>query len=81
MQRYEALHYPRDLTEHENLQPGRILGHDEIGRPYEVIDAELEIVWPQGQDAPSRARTTVNLQYAGTEALKAEMVRRGEANA
>lgn len=77
LQRYEVLHYPGDLTGREELAPGRLLAHDEVGRPYEVIDTEYEPGdWP---DWPGR--TTVNLQYAGSDALKAEMARRGETNA
>jgi hypothetical protein len=41
-QGYEVLHYRRDVTGWDTAQPGRILGHDEFGRPYEVIDAEYE---------------------------------------
>jgi hypothetical protein len=66
-QRYEVLHYPGDLTGAEQMQPGRILGHDELCRPYEVLDAEYD---------PATGRTAVHLQYASTENLRAELERR-----
>jgi len=88
-QRYEVLHYLGDLTGHEGLQPGHIFAHDEIGRPYEVLDVEFTprntlaeghfdgdgCVFPTpGHFLPSR--TTVQLQYATQDALKAEVARR-----
>lgn len=42
MSQYSVLHYRGDLTGSEQAQPGAILGHDEAGRPYEVLDAEFE---------------------------------------
>jgi hypothetical protein len=39
--RYEVLHFPGDLTDHPQAQPGQILGSDEMTRPYEVLDAEF----------------------------------------
>lgn len=63
-QRYGVLHYSGDLTGSEGLHPGGILGHDELGRPYEVLDAEY--------DAATN-RTTVNLQYATADNLRAAL--------
>jgi hypothetical protein len=42
MQRYELLHYPGDVTGSDGAQPGTVLGHDEAGRFYEVLDASFE---------------------------------------
>lgn len=87
-QRYEVLHYRRDVT--SSAQPGQILGHDEFGRPYEVLDAEYTP--PQthaeghfdgdGCTFPTpghfaRSGTTVNLQYATPENLRAAMAAAG----
>lgn len=58
MTRYEVLHYPGDVT--ARVRPGQILGCDEFGRPYEVIDAEYQ-----------HGHTVVNLQYATAETLRA----------
>lgn len=89
-QRYEVLHYLGDLTGSESLQPGRILGHDETGRPYEVIDAEFEpasahaeghfdgdgCTFPtEGHLLP--ARTTVQLQYASVDNVRAALAAAG----
>lgn len=40
MSRYELLHYRGDLT--PDIHEGDLLGTDEVGRPYAVIDAEFE---------------------------------------
>lgn len=40
--RYEVLRYRGNVTGADQAQPGRVLGCDEFGRPYEVIDAEFE---------------------------------------
>lgn len=56
MSQYAVLHYRGDVTGAELAQPGAILGHDEAGRPYEVLDAEFEpcgscdptVGWPDG---------------------------------
>ena len=57
--RYEVLHYRGDLT-HDAL-PGVLLGFDELGRRYEVLDAEYDA---------EIDRTTVHLQYATEETLR-----------
>jgi hypothetical protein len=63
-QRYEELHYPGDVTGSDQAQPGALLGHDELGRPYEVLDAEYDA---------AADRTTVNLQYATPANLRAAL--------
>lgn len=55
---YEILHYPGDVT--DAAVEGKLLGEDELGRPYEIIDSEFD-----GE------RTTVHLKYASKETLKA----------
>lgn len=67
-QRYEQLHYRGNVTGADRAQPGQILGHDELGRPYEVLDAEYE---------PDSGRTTVNLQYATPDNLRAALAAAG----
>jgi hypothetical protein len=59
--RYEVLHYPGDVT--ARVHTGQIFGCDDFGRPYEVIDAEYQ-----------HGHTTVHLQYATTETLRAAEV-------
>jgi hypothetical protein len=63
-QRYEVLHYRGNVTGSDTAQPGALLGADEFGRPYEVIDAEYD---------PDSDRTTVQLQYASPESIRAAM--------
>lgn len=58
--KYGLLHYLGDLT--PTITPGHLLGHDELYRPFAIIDAEY--------DAASD-RTTVHLQTATAEQLKA----------
>lgn len=69
---YPQLVYPGDITDWQMAQPGHLLGCDEVGRFYEVIDAELGGV--DGECAvcgPGRElHTHVNLQYATAETLK-----------
>ena len=60
MTRYEVLHYRGDLT--LDVREGQILGCDEVGRPYMTTDAEYDA---------STDTTTVFLEYASTEALRA----------
>lgn len=73
-QRYEVLHSPGDVTGAEQAQPGALLGHDEMGRPYEVLDAGLEYFCPHGTDHPRcQVRTSVHVQYATPETLREEM--------
>jgi hypothetical protein len=62
---YPVLRYPGNITGADGAQPGALLGHDEIGRPYEVIDAEY-IDTPDGVGG----YTNVFLQYATPETLK-----------
>ncbi|TFV90430.1 hypothetical protein [Blastococcus sp. CT_GayMR16] len=92
-QRYEELHYRADVTTSDQAQPGAILGHDELGRPYEVLDTEFTP--PQthaeghfdgdGCTFPTpghfrRSGTTVNLQYATPDNLRAALVAAGIAS-
>lgn len=78
-QRYEVLHYRGNVTSSAGAQPGAILGHDELGRPYEVIDAEYAPVFCgvlhyDGSPCPgNHGMTTVQLQYATAENLRAAM--------
>lgn len=58
--RYGLLHYRRDIT--SSVREGQILGCDEVGRPYAVLDAEYE---------PQTDMTTVHLAYATAEQIKA----------
>ena len=62
MSRYEALHYRGDVE--EAASNGELLGYDEGGRPYAVIDAEYQ---------PESDTTTVFLQYATPEQIQAAM--------
>jgi hypothetical protein len=77
---YPQLTYPGDVTGSEQAQPGHLLGCDEVGRFYEVIDAYFvnpqSLSWPDehppecpdcGRDYP---HTHVNLQYATPENIK-----------
>jgi hypothetical protein len=79
---YPQLTYPGDVTGSPQAAPGHLLGCDEVGRFYEVIDAEF---CPAGQNyvngtgktfpgCPEHGRvtahTTVNLQYATAESLQ-----------
>lgn len=64
---YPVLTYPGNITGSEGCQPGRLLGWDEIGRPYEVIDAEY---------LPDDDKTLIFLQYASPENIWAEIQRR-----
>jgi hypothetical protein len=60
MSSYELLHYRGDVTSRALV--GQILGCDEFGRPFEIIDAEYQ---------PEVDTTTVFLQYATAETLRA----------
>ena len=55
---YHVLHYKGRV---DPLDEGEILGYDEVGREFEVIDCEYD---------PDTDRTTVNLQYATVESLR-----------
>lgn len=93
-QRYEVLHYRGDVTMSDRAQPGALLGHDEMGRPYEVLDAEYiapATVLAEGHfdgdgctfPTPGHflpGRTTVQLQYATPDNIRAAMVAAGIAS-
>ena len=64
MTRYEVLHYPGDVE--EGASAGEILGTDEIGRPYAMIDAEYK---------PQKDWTVVHLTYATPEQAQAYVTR------
>ena len=64
---YPCLRYPANVTGAEVCQPGQLLGWDEIGRPYEVIDAEF-IPDAEGSET---GHTNVFLQYATPETIRA----------
>jgi len=78
-QRFEVLHYPGDLT--DRILAGQVLGADEFGRPFEVLDVERQKVPAPGHyfgddcaaldPAHLRVRTEVHLQYATPETLAA----------
>ncbi|SDG96104.1 hypothetical protein [Klenkia brasiliensis] len=77
--RFEVLRYRGDLS--EVIRPGQILGADGFGRPYEVLDTEVDPVLIDGHHdgdgclfpTPGhlRPQTTVHLQYATVETLTA----------
>jgi|tagenome__1003787_1003787.scaffolds.fasta_scaffold20467155_2 hypothetical protein len=62
--RFEVLHYPGNVTGADKAQPGALLGGDETGRPYEVIDAEY---------MPGDDFTAAHLTYASTDTLRAHL--------
>ncbi|MEI4273904.1 hypothetical protein TEK04_19460 [Klenkia sp. LSe6-5] len=78
---YRVLHYRGDLS--GAIEPGSILGHDAFGRPFEVIDVEVDPVLVDGHfdgdgclfPTPGHLRpvSTVHLQYASVETLRAAM--------
>jgi hypothetical protein len=77
---YPVLRYPGNVTGSDQAQTGAILGWDEVGRPYEVIDAEyipLEKVVEDQGEAGLRVvdrrggYTNVFLQYATPDTLRA----------
>jgi hypothetical protein len=57
--KYGLLHYRGDLT--KTALPGNLLGHDELYRPYVIIDAEYDA---------AEDRTTVHVQTASAEELR-----------
>lgn len=67
-EQFGILRYAGNITGSDDVQPGRLLGHDEVGRPYEVVDAEYD---------PAADKTAVQIQYATVEALKAHQERVG----
>jgi hypothetical protein len=76
---YPVLRYPGNVSGNDAVQPGCLLGWDETGRPYEVIDAEYiprEIVVEDGGDDTQRVvdvrgrYTNVYLQYAQPENIR-----------
>lgn len=83
---YQVLHYRGDVTGADKAQPGALLGGDEFGRPYEVIDAEYTPPATHGDGHfdgdgctfPALGHflwsgTTVHLQYATPETLRAHL--------
>jgi hypothetical protein len=74
-QQYAQLTYKGDVTSSPNAQPGRLLGMDEAGRYYEVIDAEFigPPVFEGCMDHDIGPHTHVNIQWASPEAIKAEL--------
>ena len=72
---YEVLHYPGDLRGHPELLPGCLLGTNEVGHPWEVLDVEVRMV-PFFEGARGmRQQTTVHLQTASREAVLAAFAR------
>lgn len=79
--RYEVLHYPGDLT--ASVRPGQILGADEAGWFFQVLDVERQKVPAQGHffgddcsaldPAHLRVRTAVHLQNASPETVRAAL--------
>jgi hypothetical protein len=59
---FGELHYKGDKTQNEAVQPGKLFGRDETFRLMEVIDTEYD---------PTTDRTTVHLQWARPETLRA----------
>lgn len=73
---YPCLRYPGNVSGAEALQEGCLLGWDEVGRPYEVLDTEW-IGCPDCdsyEDGVCRERdgghTNVYLQYATPENIR-----------
>lgn len=60
--RFGSLSYPGDVTDADRLQPGRLLGQDPSGWPYEVAQVEYQ---------PAVDRTVVLLQRATAETVQA----------
>lgn len=76
---YEVLHYPGDVRASEDCQPGRLLGVNEVGHPWEVIDAEYEPPLPsETRRGHYRGHTTVHLQTASASALRVALARQQE---
>ena len=87
MTEYRVLHYRGDRTGHPDLQPGLLLGTDAAGWPWEVLDTEISILIPQDGAAADevltssggayrgRVRTTVHLQTATVDAVRAARAR------
>lgn len=63
---FGLLHYRGDVTGAHLAQPGSLLGCDEAGRPFEVIDAEYD---------PAADGTSVHLQFATPDTLRAHIER------
>lgn len=89
---YPVLRYPSNVTGSEQAQSGAMLGWDEVGRPYEVLDAEfiehsscpclchegLGDVEHRGEKCGCRSPyTSVFLQYATAETIRAALVGAG----
>ena len=62
---YRVLRYPGDVT--GTATPGRVLGADVVGRPYEVLDAEFHPVFNGGFCPEVHGHTLVHLQPASVE--------------
>lgn len=82
MTRYGLLNYVGDLTGNDEVQPSQILGHDEIGHPYEVLDADFRPC--EDCDGTDRAcsscrgrggRTRVYLQHATPDNIRAALAK------
>jgi hypothetical protein len=73
---YPVLRYPGNITGSDNVQPGSMLGWDEVGRPYEVIDTEfipdrVDVDYDGSGYVAEAGHTNVYLQYATPETLRA----------
>lgn len=59
---YGVLNYPGDVTSSDATRPGGLLGVNEVGWPWEVLDAEY---------SAERDRTEVHVMTARPETVKA----------
>lgn len=78
--RYQLLRYRGDAA--AAARPGDVLGCDDLGRPYEVVDAEVEVRYCNGRshgtcECHGHTRTTVHLQYATPDSIRAHLARLG----
>ena len=74
---YPVLRYPGNITGADAVQEGKLLGWDEVGRPYEVIDAEfiperVEADYDGSGHVAEPGYTNVYLQYAKAESIQAQ---------
>jgi hypothetical protein len=76
---YGMLTYPT-ADPIENIEPGKLLGHDEVGRYYEVSEVEVidrDTVCPEPHHANLDAHTHVHLVWATPEHVKEAMIQIG----
>ena len=76
---YGMLVYPGNVTGSDDAQPGRLLGVNEAGMPWEVLDAEFRPSTDEEPCGPDCERTWghthVQLQTASVDAMRAAIAR------